>query len=80
MRKRNHITKNSPYYDNYLESDKICSNCYTTNTCMWRKHINNSFLCNPCGVFHNRNKRHKTVFNNSYYAEILIDLHKDTKL
>jgi len=80
MKKRNRITRNS--YDSLdsLDSDRICSNCYTTTTCMWRKYINNSFLCNPCGVFHNRNKRHKTVFNISYYAEILIDLHKDNKL
>ena len=69
MKKRNHTINDS------LDSTKICSNCYTTTTCMWRKYTNNSVLCNPCGVYYNRKKCHKTVFNNLYYAEILIDLH-----
>lgn len=32
-------------------SEKICANCSTTNTVLWRRNENGGVLCNACGLF-----------------------------
>lgn len=43
------------------ESDNVrmCARCRSTSTCAWRRDENGSYLCNTCGTYFMRNKKHR---------------------
>lgn len=45
-------------YSKGIEMQKICSNCSTRTTTIWRKNFNkNAYLCNPCGIYERVHKK-----------------------